>query len=207
MNIDKLEIKDSNCNQCKLGVYCKNKCQVNILSSSKSLMIIGSHPDDYNESKDSVFQGESHKSLHQVLDKVLNIDQSQIHFTYLVKCNPKDKEPTNKNIKTCVEYLKEEIKFIQPKSILVLGGFAAKSLFGFSEELSIQDMNNSNQTITINEQEIPVKFSYSSQYINHNSYHLKQFVKDIYSAYAIATDAKSSEVPTKVKIVTTIIVS
>lgn len=204
-----LDIKDKNCTQCGIGSYCKNKCQVNLLEDTKRLMIITSYPDDYNESKDTVMQGDNYKVLHEIMNKAVNADPSQIHYSYLVKCNPKGKIPNSEDIKTCLKYLKAEIEFIKPKSIIILGGFSAKILLGIGEEEPLSEVRKKSYDLSFidaqgQELTIPTKVTYSTSYVRNSPYNLKSFATDLYAAYVTAIDTEATEVPTKVKIITTI---
>ena len=209
MKNNKLDIKDKDCNQCELGAFCENKCQVNELDSSKDLMVISSYPNGYNEGKDSVMQGEPYDILDNALTGIIGANLDAIHFTHLVKCNPKDEVPNTTHIHSCLQYLKSEIEFIRPKAIVILGGFSARALFGLDDSDKLESMRKSSFDLEITTKGgehlcIPTVVTYSPSFIKRSPYHLQYFAQDIYKAHIIATDGKATEVDTKVKIIHTI---
>lgn len=198
-----INLKDSNCTQCGLGSYCENRCQLNDSSKYAELMVIGNYPDTYNERKDTVMQGDNFKVLHNAFTKALHADESSIHYSYLIKCNPQGKEPSNEELKSCKNYLLEEIKFIQPKAIILLGGWVAKKILGYKEDVTLTDIRKTEKhSITIDGTEIPVIVTFSPMYINNAPFQLKNFVKDLHKGYVISNDSKATEVDTEVTIIT-----
>lgn len=166
-------------------------------------MVIGNYPDKYNERKDTVMQGETFNVLHNAFTKALHASESLIHYSYLIKCNPQGKEPSNEELSTCKNYLIEEIKFIQPKAIILLGGWVAKKILGYKEDVTLTDIRNTEKhSITIDGKEIPVIVTFSPMYINNAPYQLKNFVKDLHKGYVLAADSQATEVDTKVTLIT-----
>ena len=198
-----INLKDSNCSQCGLGSYCENRCQLNDSSKFAELMIIGNYPDKYNERKDTVMQGTNFDVMHNSFDKALGASKSLLHYTYLVKCNPQGKEPTISEVDTCKSYLIEEINFIKPKAIILLGGWVAKKILGYKEDVTLTEIRNApKHSILINGESIPVIVTFSPTYVNNATHQLKNFVKDLHKAYVIAADSEVTEVDTEVTIIT-----
>lgn len=183
---------------------CTKKCQVNVLDNSKSLMIIADYPDRDNSKKDTVLQGTYNKLLHDVLTKVVKVDYDNIHFTYLVKCNPQNNKPDHEHVMACVKYLKEEIEFIKPKSVLLLGAWVSKLLLGLDDDVEVYKIRKDKFDLKLGLIKIPAQVTFPIYGVSKSPSRLKFFAQDVYNSYVVAIGAGATEVPTKVKVIHTI---
>ena len=59
----------------------------------------------------------------------IGIDRPDVYITNVVKCRPpQNRNPFEKEIESCFPILKKQIEIVDPKLIITLGNFAAKSL-------------------------------------------------------------------------------
>lgn len=75
------------------------------------------------------------KSYQQELSsqlKEVGIDPDKVFFSSAIKCRNFERDPSNKDVKTCKAYLDAEIEIVQPKWILALGNEALLALTGHS---------------------------------------------------------------------------
>ena len=80
------------------------------------------------------FMGRAGKMLDRCTD-LISISHL-VYITNIVHCRPPDnRDPTKKEIDTCMEYLRGEIAIVQPKVILLMGRTAIKA-FGFGSDVS-----------------------------------------------------------------------
>lgn len=120
----------------KYCLHCK-KCRLfetrhNVVfgegDTNSRIMFVGEGP-GYNEDiQGRPFVGKAG----QLLDKMLiaiNLDRKDIYIANIVKCRPpKNRNPFEDEQNTCIEYLRWQVKIINPKIIVCLGSVAAKKL-------------------------------------------------------------------------------
>lgn len=120
-------IFDSGCRKCNLWQSCSSVCLPGKGGSGK-LMIVLDYPSQQADLKgvpsqdDSMFWG--------LLENVLSLKRENIYVTYLVKCRPADGKPSSQEAYKCLSYLREEIKEVNPSSIVVLGDLSFKTVCG-----------------------------------------------------------------------------
>ena len=94
------------------------------------IMFIGEAPGENEDLQGEPFVGPAGQLLDKLLS-ALGIHRKEIFIDNVVKCRPpNNRKPTPEEVAHCLPYLKEEIKIIQPKSIVCLGATAAQSLLG-----------------------------------------------------------------------------
>ncbi len=123
------EIKDTaiNCNRCRLREGC-TQVVFGQGNWDTGLIFVGEGP-GYNEDQKGVpFVGRAG----QLLDKIFaaaEIDRDDIYITNIVKCRPpNNRKPTSKEMKSCLWFLAQEIKYINPKIIVPMGSTAVRGL-------------------------------------------------------------------------------
>jgi DNA polymerase-1 len=118
--------ENPNCTLCKLhsgaAAVCAWGDQYNVLSKKRpKIMVVGRAPNSEN------FQA----ALEQHLRKV-QIDLDDVYFTQALKCLNFEKNASNADVKTCKNYLEEEINEVEPKFILTFGNEALLAVLGKS---------------------------------------------------------------------------
>jgi len=93
------------------------------------IMIIGQAPGKEEDRSGKPFVGRAGQFLNQLL-KLAKIKRKKIFITSPIKCfPPKNRKPTQKEIKACLPYLKEQIEIINPQRFILLGEVAFKTFF------------------------------------------------------------------------------
>ncbi|VAW54408.1 hypothetical protein MNBD_GAMMA06-835 [hydrothermal vent metagenome] len=92
----------------------------------------------------------------------INININDIYLSSLLKCSvPENYVVAEKEIQACNDFLVQQIKFIQPKIIVVLGEEAACWLL--QKNLSMDDFRAANNEIKHQITSVPVFISYSPE--------------------------------------------
>ena len=126
--INNLNKSIKSCNKCDLW-----KSQTNYVIGNGSLnskiFIIGEAP-GYNEDiKGIPFIGKAGKILDDLLFSI-NLNRSDVYITNILKCRPpKNRNPLHNEIKSCIEYLNNELEVIKPNIIITLGSFSSNYIF------------------------------------------------------------------------------
>lgn len=121
--VEKLNKRIRKCKKCSLW-----KTRINAVPGegpvNARLMIIGQAPGVNEDKTGKPFVGRAGQFLTQLL-KTAKIKREKIFITSPVKCfPPKNRKPTKKEIKTCLPYLKKQIKIINPQKFILLGEIA-----------------------------------------------------------------------------------
>ncbi len=120
-----------NCEKCELHKGCDGPVPGNGALDT-DLMIIGQNP-GYQEDKIGVpFIGDAGQLLDKMLEAI-GYKDFDYYKTNVVKCKTEgNRIPFDKEAKTCLPFLDEEIELIKPTVIVLLGGFALYQVLGKS---------------------------------------------------------------------------
>lgn len=93
------------------------------------LMLIGEGPGQNEDEQGVPFVGRSGQLLTQILESVNIYRETDIYICNVVKCRPpNNRAPDKAEMKTCFNYLNQQINIIQPKMILLAGATAMKAV-------------------------------------------------------------------------------
>ncbi len=93
------------------------------------LMLIGEGPGQEEDLQGLPFVGKSGQLLDKILEACGFIRQEHVYIANIVKCRPPaNRDPQPDERETCLPYLKQQIRLIQPRIIILLGGTALKGL-------------------------------------------------------------------------------
>jgi DNA polymerase len=132
-NIDKNKllnnIKDlvDSCRRCKLHLMRKNTV-FGEGNPDADVMVIGEAPGAQEDIQGRPFVGEAGQLLTRML-KSIDVSRETVYITNVVKCRPENnRNPYQNEIDACNMYLRLQIRIINPKILLCMGNFAAKTL-------------------------------------------------------------------------------
>lgn len=104
------------------------------------VLVIGEAPGYDEDIQGRPFVGASGKLLDKMLSAIGLSRTENCFITNIVKCRPpENRNPAKNEIIACSHFLEEQIRFISPKMILLLGSVALKSLF--NTELGISHLH------------------------------------------------------------------
>lgn len=115
------------CQRCALGATRTN-CVFGVGNEQADLMFVGEAPGEQEDLTGIPFVGKAG----QLLDKFLyavDIDRSEVYIANILKCRPpKNRDPLPEEEDACIGYLREQVKYIQPRVIVCLGRISAMRL-------------------------------------------------------------------------------
>ncbi len=124
-NWDELKAACEQCEKCEL---CKTRHNVVVGVGNKNaeVMFIGEGPGENEDLQGEPFVGRGGKLLDKMLTAV-DLDRNKnIYIANIVKCRPpKNRDPKPEEQEMCIEWLKAQVKMINPKIIVCLGRIAA----------------------------------------------------------------------------------
>lgn len=137
------------------------------------LMLVGEAPGYHEERKQEPFVGPAGQKLNDIL-KAMGMDRSSVYISNIVKFRPSmpnqttnNRKPTPEEMASCMPFIEEEVKVVQPKVIIALGATAAEGLLKLSG--SVGRMRSSWHEFN----GIPSKVTYHPAYLLHGSAALK----------------------------------
>jgi uracil-DNA glycosylase len=148
------------CTQCPLHKTRKQALPGRGNQSAELMFVVLSPAAD--EDEDGVIcSGEANVLFSKML-AAINIDINDVYLTSLLKCKvPVNHTVSPKEIQCCNTYLDQQIQFIQPKLLVVLGETATHCLL--QKNLSIDDGRAMNVDMSYQVASIPLFVSYSPE--------------------------------------------
>lgn len=105
-------------------------------SKAPTLMIVGDIPRLLDEQQKQPFAGETGELLDSLLSH-LEVSPDDIYFTNLLKCRtPLDNPPQSNQAASCLSYLKQQIKLLQPQLVLLMGRSTAQQVLGQDQPMA-----------------------------------------------------------------------
>ncbi len=127
---DKLKTIEDEVNKCSL-------CPISALinnhvfgtgSPDAKLMFIGEAPGRDEDLQGKPFVGLAGQLLTKIIESI-GLKREEVYIANIIKCRPpENRNPEPDEINNCKNYLREQIKIIQPEIICALGKFAAQTL-------------------------------------------------------------------------------
>ena len=124
---DKLYNECASCQKCPLH-ETRTNCVFGVGNKNADIMFVGEAPGEQEDLSGTPFVGRAG----QLLDKFLyavDIDREDVYIANILKCRPpKNRDPLPAEEDACIDYLRAQVKLIQPKIIVCLGRIAAMRL-------------------------------------------------------------------------------
>lgn len=128
MDFEMLRQTCINCKKCRL---CETRTNVVFGEGNPNaeVLFIGEAPGKNEDEQAKPFVGRSGKLLDQFLSAVHLSRETNIFITNTVKCRPpENRDPQPDERETCLPYLQEQFRIMQPKIVVCLGRIAAQRI-------------------------------------------------------------------------------
>ena len=126
-----------------------------------NIMIIGEAPGREEDEVGRPFVGRAGKLLNEFL-KSINLNRDSVFIANTIKCRPpENRDPETAEINACSDYLDQQINFIKPKVLVLLGKVAANRLLG--EDMPMSELRL--KKFFIDKYDIPIIVFYHPAYI------------------------------------------
>lgn len=120
------------CTKCDL---CKTRTNAVPGKGNKNaeIVFIGEAPGRSEDLRGEPFVGSAGKKLSEMLEKA-GLSRESVYITNVVKCRPpNNRVPNESERSSCIQYLNDEIRLINPKIICIMGNTASNSILGKGE--------------------------------------------------------------------------
>lgn len=130
-------------------------------NQSAELMFVVLSPDAGDDESGVICGGEANDLFSKML-AAIDISIDDIYLSSLLKCSvPMNHTVSPKEVQLCSGHLKQQIQFIQPKLLVVLGETAVRCLL--QKDLPIDDCRTTNNEMPHRVESVPVFVSYSPE--------------------------------------------
>ena len=122
---DALEEKCLSCTNCPLS-QTRTQVVFGVGDRNADIMFIGEGPGEQEDLKGEPFVGPAGKLLDDML-RILDLDRTNCYIANIVKCRPPhNRDPLDEEQNVCMEYIRNQVKLVNPKIIVCLGRIAAR---------------------------------------------------------------------------------
>jgi len=136
-NLSSISEELKNCKRCNLFEF-RNNIVFGQGNFNSELMFVGEAPGEEEDKTGNAFVGKAGELLTKIII-AMGLSREEVYITNVVKCRPlANRVPNDDEILTCTTYLKRQIKLINPKVIVALGGVA--SCFFFDKKIKISSV-------------------------------------------------------------------
>ena len=159
-NLTSLDEAIKKCKKCNL-----HKTRQNTVfgegDPDSNIMIIGEAPGREEDEAGRPFIGRAGKLLNEFL-KSIDLNRDSVFIANTIKCRPpENRDPEAAEINACSNYLDQQINFIKPKVLVLLGKVAANRLLG--EDMPMSELRL--KKFFIDKYDIPIIVFYHPAYI------------------------------------------
>ena len=118
------------CNACEACELHKTRtnCVFGTGSTTADILFVGEAPGENEDKTGTPFVGRAGKLLDQYLYAV-DIPRESVYIANILKCRPpKNRDPKPEEEDACMEFLRRQVRLLQPKIIVCLGRISAMRL-------------------------------------------------------------------------------
>ncbi len=125
----------SSCTNCELCQTRTHTVPGEGKSDAPDILFVGEWPGAEEDAQGRPFVGKPGQLLGKMIE-AMGYSREEVFITTTVKCSPKGRRLKCKELEPCLPYLQQQIKLIQPKTIVALGSGAVQVLLGKTIGLS-----------------------------------------------------------------------
>jgi DNA polymerase len=124
------------CMRCKLATLGRKQVVFGVGNPDADLMFVGEAPGGDEDIQGIPFVGRAGQLLTKMIEAI-NLRREDVYIANVIKCRPPgNRNPEPDEIATCEPFLFQQIQAINPKVIVALGSFAAKTLLRSDDTIS-----------------------------------------------------------------------
>ncbi|MBP5201618.1 uracil-DNA glycosylase [bacterium] len=134
--LEKVRIRAGRCEACRLAAKRTNMV-FGEGNPDADIMFIGEGPGEDEDLSGRPFVGKAGQLLTKIIENGMKIPRSQVYIANIVKCRPPaNRDPMPDEAQCCIGFLKEQIKIVNPKVLILLGKVAMKNLLGIDGSMT-----------------------------------------------------------------------
>lgn len=156
------------CTRCPHLVRSRTQVVFGVGNPEADLMFVGEAPGADEDEQGEPFVGRAGQLLTKII-QAMGFERSDIYIANVLKCRPDmpdgesgNRKPKSDEMQTCLPWLNEQIRLIQPKAIVALGATAVEGLL--QDTSPMKDLRGR----WLEFQGIPVMVTYHPAYLLRN---------------------------------------
>lgn len=171
------------CKRCELAKTRQNA----VLGKGNAdalIMLIGEAPGENEDKLAEPFIGRSGNLLTNILERA-ELKREDIYITNIVRCRPPDnRDPSDKEIAACKEYILRQIDIIKPEIIVTIGRIALRTLLNNDsfKKIKISDIRGNTYNFKHNGKEYKLMPTLHPAYILRNRSLIESYIGDFLKA-------------------------
>ena len=124
------------CTRCKLHGQGRKQIVFGVGNPSADIMFVGEAPGADEDTQGIPFVGRAGQLLTKMIE-AMGLRRDDVYIANVLKCRPPgNRDPEPDEIASCEPFLFQQIASVQPKVILALGAFAARTLLKTQDPIS-----------------------------------------------------------------------
>jgi DNA polymerase len=124
------------CVRCKLHTMGRRQIVFGVGNPNADLMFVGEAPGADEDVQGIPFVGRAGQLLTKIIEAI-NLKREDVYIANVIKCRPPgNRNPEQDEVETCEPFLFRQVDIIQPKVIVALGTFAARTLLRTLDPIS-----------------------------------------------------------------------
>ena len=124
------------CTRCKLHTLGRKQVVFGVGNASADLMFVGEAPGADEDAQGIPFVGRAGQLLTKMIE-AMGMSRQEVYIANVLKCRPPDnRNPEPDEIATCEPFLFRQVASIEPKVVIALGAFAARTLLRTQDPIS-----------------------------------------------------------------------
>jgi uracil-DNA glycosylase len=117
------------CTRCKLHAQGRRQVVFGVGNPHAEIMFVGEAPGADEDVQGIPFVGRAGQLLTKMIEGGMGLKREDVYIANVVKCRPpENRNPEPDEIAACQPFLFRQIASVQPKVIIALGAFAARTL-------------------------------------------------------------------------------
>ena len=135
-DLSTLDADAQGCTKCALH-ESRTNVVFGVGNPNAELMFVGEAPGADEDLQGEPFVGRAGKLLTKIIEDGMKLKREEVYIANVLKCRPPgNRNPAPDEVETCSPYLIRQIELIQPKVMVALGSFAAKTLLNTNTNIS-----------------------------------------------------------------------
>jgi DNA polymerase len=124
------------CTRCKLHTLGRKQIVFGVGNPSADLMFVGEAPGADEDAQGEPFVGRAGQLLTKMIE-AMGLTRDDVYIANVLKCRPPgNRNPEPDEIATCEPFLFRQVASIDPKVVIALGAFAARTLLKTQDPIS-----------------------------------------------------------------------
>jgi len=136
----KQRLAESNCSKCPELCAARTHIVVDRGNPNTKIVVIGEVPGENEDLQGKAFVGRAGQLLDKIMESIGLDTNKDMLIINVVKCRPpNNRPPTKEEAANCKPYLEQQLKFVQPKVVVLLGATAAKHMIVNDKDSGMKD--------------------------------------------------------------------